>query len=115
METIFREYPDGTIIALFPNEPVSEDRRWCLAFMDTGHFLQVIPEVVETNTKPAEKKKFARTLRKLQRSKTMEKLERKPVLDHPVKMATGRREDVDEERVQLNSRLVGRNALLADV
>jgi hypothetical protein len=82
MRTILRQYPDGEVIALFPDEPANEDGSWCMAWLQTGVFYGVDPAEVMKTTKPADESvAVKKALRKLEKHPHMKKVKRKPAVE----------------------------------
>lgn len=103
MRTVLRQYPDGEVIALFPEEPASEDGTHCMAWLQTGHFIPVIAEEVMKNTKPAKDDgPVKRALRKMEKHRRLPKFERKPQIVG-TKLTVGKQKKLEGEdfRVRL--------------
>jgi hypothetical protein len=100
MRTIFRQYKDGEVIAVFPDEPTHDDPVYRAACLLDGFFMNVDPAQVIKNTKPAPKVKYARLLRMLKKDKELE-IE---VDEGGVKMKAVHAQEDHAEKVELNRR-----------
>lgn len=65
-KTIFRRYPDGSIVALFPRDNGTNDARTCSSYMHVGQHGSAEPFHVMQTTKPATAAEYANLLAELQ-------------------------------------------------
>ncbi len=64
MKTLFRKYPSGEIVAVFPDEPGEPDGSQAVAFVLAGGFFACDPVAIIADTEPATPQEAAR-LRKV--------------------------------------------------
>ena len=57
-KVIFRKYPDGDIIAIFPEEPGDSNKSTCLSYMHMGQHSACDPYLVISETFPASSEEY---------------------------------------------------------
>lgn len=64
-KVIFRIWPDGDVIALFPQIAATIDGYMCDSYMHVGQHGAASPEIIR-NTRPAKKKEYKELLKELE-------------------------------------------------
>lgn len=58
-KVIFRTFPDGEVIALFPEIPSGANADFCMSYMHVGQHASATPSLMSTGTKPSTAQEYA--------------------------------------------------------